>query len=164
MNPFVFLLGIYNIYLKINALFHRNAEFWLPSCTLPFSSSIIIFWGLVCWVLFFSRSILFCTDLCSADLSLRKLWAPLEQPFNLKFPGSQSPWELQYFHFCCSFNSVASSCSCFHLSRSTSRLPLEVGGDGVEAQHCSWGCSYGIGINYSKMRHRNFTFWCTVGK
>lgn len=59
----------------------------------------------------FSRSILFNIDLCSTDLSLRKLWAPLQQPFNLKFPCSQSLWELQniFFQLGCSFSSVASS-------------------------------------------------------
>lgn len=81
-------------------------------------------------------------ELCSIDRSGNNYEHLYRSPFNLNFPGHQSPWEIQHMCFKsgCSFSSVASFY--FISSRSTFRLqllPLDVGDDGGEAQSTVFG-------------------------
>lgn len=100
INPFVFVLDIYNIYLRGKAFISWECRILGSKLysSLLFLQNNPLGFGLAGFY-FFSKSILFYIDLCSTDLSLRKLWAPLQWPFNLKLPGSQSPWELQNIFF-----------------------------------------------------------------
>lgn len=100
INPFVFLLDIYNVYLRGKAFISWECRILGSKLysSLLFLQNNPLGFGLAGFY-FFSKSILFSIDLYSTDLSLRKLWAPLQWPFNLKLPGSQSPWELQNIFF-----------------------------------------------------------------
>lgn len=148
--------------------FNKNAEFGAPSSTLPCSSSRINFWSLVCWVLFFSQkgSTLFCIDLCSTDFSLRKLWAPLRQPCNLNFPGSQSPWELQHV-----FNLAAPSARLLTAALlSPGSLPGSTYSLWMLEMMVVRLSAVVLGLllwDWDKLlqdKKKEFTFWCTAGK